>query len=155
VGYHGGVSQPHLDPRSASGGYGPPPGGPPPPPGGGWGPPPGGHGGDPYGYGPPKGGGWGAPPGAIQPQPGAPYGIHPVTGQPYSEKSKVVAGLLQIFMPFGLGRFYTGHTRLGVIQMLVVIFTCGIGSLWPFIDGIMMLTGSVPDSDGRPLREGV
>lgn len=81
--------------------------------------------------------------------------MHPVTGQPYSDKSKVVAGLLQIFIPFGLGRFYTGHTKLGVIQAVVVVVTCGIGSLWPIIDGVMMLAGSVPDSDGRPLREGV
>jgi hypothetical protein len=30
--------------------------------------------------------------------------------------------------------------------------TCGIGALWPFIDGIMMLSGSVRDAQGRPLR---
>ncbi len=86
--------------------------------------------------------------------PGAPYGVHPVTGIPYSDKSKLVAGLLQIFLPMGAGRFYTGHTTLGIIQLVVTVVTCGAGSLWPFIDGIMMLMGSVPDAEGRPLREG-
>jgi TM2 domain-containing membrane protein YozV len=86
--------------------------------------------------------------------PGAPYGVHPVTGVPYSEKSKLVAGLLQIFLPFGAGRFYTGHTTIGIIQLVVCIVTCGAGSLWCLIDGILMLMGNVPDSEGRPLREG-
>jgi TM2 domain-containing membrane protein YozV len=86
--------------------------------------------------------------------PGAPYGVHPVTGVPYSEKSKLVAGLLQIFLPFGAGRFYTGHTTIGIIQLVVSIVTCGAGSLWCLIDGILMLMGNVPDSEGRPLREG-
>ena len=57
----------------------------------------------------------------------APYGLHPVTGIPYSDKSKLVAGLLQIFLPFGIGRFYIGDTKTGVLQLLVTIFTCGIG----------------------------
>ncbi len=127
------------------GGWGPPPGAPP----GGYGPPPGGGG----GWGPPTGGGYGPPPGAIVRE--APYGIHPVTGQPYSDKSKVVAGILQLVMPFGIGRFYTGHTTLGILQAVVTFGTCGIGCLWPFIDGIMMLQGNVTDSDGRPLRNGM
>ena len=29
--------------------------------------------------------------------PAAPYGRHPVTGEPYSDKQKIVAGLLEIF----------------------------------------------------------
>ncbi|MGI9208927.1 MAG: TM2 domain-containing protein, partial [Rhodococcus sp. (in: high G+C Gram-positive bacteria)] len=30
--------------------------------------------------------------------------------------------------------------------------TCGIGGIWPLIDGILMLTGKVRDEHGRPLR---
>jgi TM2 domain-containing membrane protein YozV len=78
--------------------------------------------------------------------------VHPVTGVPYSDKQKLIAGLLQILLPFGIGRFYIGDTGTGVAQLLVTIFTCGIGALWPFIDGIIMLTGEPNDSQGRPLR---
>src|SRR6478609_4930851 len=97
---------------------GPPPGPPqgwqPPPPG--WQPPPG-----PYGYGYP-------------PNPAAPYGIHPITGVPYSDKSKVVAGVLQLVVPLGIGRFYMGDTNIGIAQLLVTLVTCGVGAIWPFID---------------------
>ena len=84
--------------------------------------------------------------------PAAPYGVHPVTGVPYSDKSKLVAGLLQLLVPLGIGRMYIGDTRTGVIQLIVTIVTCGIGALWPFIDGILMLVGDPVDSSGRPLR---
>lgn len=97
----------------------------------------------------PYGGYTGVPYGAA---PGAPYGVHPTTGIPYSEKSKIVAGLLQILLPLGIGRFYIGDTGLGVAQLLVTIFTCGIGALWPVIDGIIILASDSKDSDGRMLR---
>ncbi|HEU5038723.1 MAG TPA: TM2 domain-containing protein [Nocardioides sp.] len=87
------------------------------------------------------------------PNPAAPYGVHPVTGIPYSDKTKLVAGLLQILLPFGIGRFYLGDTKTGVWQLVVTLVTCGIGALWPFIDGIIILaTDNVTDSQGRPLR---
>ena len=124
-----------------------------PPPGA---PPPGGYGGapPPGGYGPPPGA-YGAPPAPGMMQPNAPCGIEPTTGLPYSDKSKMVAGLLQIFLgSFGAGRFYTGHTGLAIAQIAVVWCTCGIGAIWPLIDGVMMLTGKVPDAEGRPLRDG-
>jgi TM2 domain-containing membrane protein YozV len=84
--------------------------------------------------------------------PAAPYGVHPTTGVPYSEKSKIVAGLLQILLPLGIGRFYIGDTNLGIAQLLVTIFTCGIGSLWPIIDGIIILASDSKDSQGLMLR---
>ena len=91
-------------------------------------------------------------PGYPQPQPGAPYGIHPGTGIPYSDKSKLVAGLLNIFVA-GVGRMYIGQVGLGVAQLLVTIFTCGIGALWPVIDGIIILTKEDPrDAQGRILK---
>lgn len=82
----------------------------------------------------------------------APYGVHPATGMPYSDKSKLIAGLLQILIPLGIGRFYIGDSRTGIFQLLVTVLTCGVGSVWPFIDGIMMLVGTPVDSNGRPLR---
>ena len=129
-----------------------------PPPGGYGGPPPGGYGPPPGGYGPPPpapgmmGGPMGGMGGPMQPM--APYGIDPMTGMPFSDKSKMVAGLLQIFLgSFGAGRFYTGHMGLAIAQIAVTWLTCGVGAIWPLIDGIMMLMGKVPDAQGRPLRD--
>jgi TM2 domain-containing membrane protein YozV len=79
----------------------------------------------------------------------------PVTGQPpVSDKSKVVAGLLGIFLgSFGVGRFYLGYTKVAVAQIAVTWLTLGIGGIWPFIDGILILMGKVPDAQGRTLRD--
>lgn len=127
-----------------------------PPPGGYGGPPPGGYGPPPGGYGPPPPApGMGMMPMGGAPMQGqAPFGVDPMTGMPYSDKSKMVAGLLNILLPFvgicGVGRFYTGHIGLGVAQLLLGWLTCGI---WPLIDGILMLMGKVPDAQGRPLRD--
>ncbi|MFD7729735.1 TM2 domain-containing protein [Kitasatospora phosalacinea] len=67
-----------------------------------------------------------------------------------SDKSKVVAGLLQIFLGgFGIGRFYTGHVGIGVAQLL----TCGGLGIWALIDGIMFLVSDDrTDAQGRLLR---
>jgi TM2 domain-containing membrane protein YozV len=83
----------------------------------------------------------------------APFGIEPTTGLPYSSRSKVAAGLLQIFLGgLGIGRFYTGHVGIAIAQIVVTLITCGLGAIWPLIDGIMMLVGNPKDADGRPMR---
>jgi hypothetical protein len=82
--------------------------------------------------------------------PEAPYGRDPDTGRPYSDRIKVIAALLQLFLPFGTGRFYTGHTGIAIAQLLLVFV--GIGVVWSFIDGIVLLAGDPTDPDGRPLR---
>ncbi|AFE16519.1 hypothetical protein MRGA327_10025 [Mycobacterium tuberculosis RGTB327] len=90
--------------------------------------------------------------------PFAPYGRHPVTGQPFSDKSKTVAGLLQLLGLFGIagiGRIYLGHTGLGIAQLLVGWVTCGLGAvIWGVIDALLILTDKVGDPWGRPLRDG-
>jgi hypothetical protein len=83
--------------------------------------------------------------------PQAPYGRDPVSGFPYSDRSKVVAGLLQLFLPIGIGRMYAGHAGIGVAQLLLTLFF-GIGMIWAFIDGIVILAGRPTDGRGRPLR---
>lgn len=88
------------------------------------------------------------PPGA----PPAPYGYDRF-GRPYSDKSKVIAGVLQIVLPLGIGRLYSGRTGLGVAQLLVTLFTFGLGSIWPFIDGILILVQGSDDGRGLPLRD--
>ena len=90
--------------------------------------------------------------------PAAPFGRHPLTGEPLSDKSKIVAGLLQLLGLFGLvgiGRIYLGYTGLGVAQLIVGIVTCFIGAvIWGIIDAILILTDKVRDPEGRPLRDG-
>jgi TM2 domain-containing membrane protein YozV len=71
---------------------------------------------------------------------------------PYA-KSKIVAGILGIFLGgFGIHRFYLGYTGIGIIQIIVTIVTCGIGYLWGFIEGILILTGNInKDAQGNDL----
>jgi TM2 domain-containing membrane protein YozV len=97
------------------------------------------------------------PPGAYL-DPAAPYGRHPVTGEPLSDKSKVVAGVLQLLGLIGIvgiGRFYLGDTKMGVIQLIVGLVTCGVGAIiWGIVDAVLILTDKVRDPAGRPLRDG-
>ena len=108
-------------------------------------------------------GNYGAVPGYGQPpagmpgygfvDPSAPFGRDPLTGEPYSDKSRMTAGLLEILLgAFGAGRFYLNQPGLAIAQIAVVWLTCGLGGIWPLIDGIMMLTGKVRDEHGRPLQ---
>lgn len=71
-------------------------------------------------------------------------------------RSKLVAGLLGILVGgLGVHRLYLGYIGIGVAQIAVTILTCGIGAIWGFIEGILILVGSVitTDADGRPLKE--
>ena len=83
------------------------------------------------------------------PDPNAPYG-YDIHGRPYSDKSKVIAGVLQILVGgLGIGRFYMGHWKLAIVQILCLF---GVFGIWGLIDGIIILTGNKTDSKGRPLR---
>lgn len=97
------------------------------------------------------------PPGPYR-DPMAPYGRHPLTGEPLSDKSKVVAGLLQLLGLLGIvgiGRIYLGYTGLGIAQLIVGLVTCGIGAIiWGIVDAVLILTDKVRDPAGRPLRDG-
>ena len=116
-------------------------------------------------YAPPPFGGW--------VDPSAPYGRHQQTGEPYGEKSKVVAGLLQLVplvfaLPLGIGRFYMGTNAIAIAQLsvfVVGVLLCltiigivfglpllVIGWLWCLVDGIVVLAGTPRDGAGRLLR---
>lgn len=109
------------------------------------------------------------PPGQYPPpgfDPAAPFGRHPLTGDPFSDKSKVVAGLLQLLGlvgVVGIGRIYLGYTTLGITQLIggvvLGLLTCGIGFIvpviWGIIDATLILTDKVRDPAGRPLRDAI
>ena len=73
----------------------------------------------------------------------------------YSEKSRLVAGLLGILLgSLGVHRFYLGYTKMGIIQIVVTIVTFGFGSLWGFIEGIIIIAGgNWKDATGLPLKK--
>ena len=62
-----------------------------------------------------------------------------------SPKSRLVATLLAWFVGVcGVHRFYIGKTGTG----LLMLFTLGGFGLWAFIDFILIVAGSMRDSDG-------
>ena len=80
--------------------------------------------------------------------------VNPATGEPLSDKSQLVAGLLGIFLGgFGAGRFYLGDKRTAVGQLVVTFLTCGLGWVWGLIDGIGILVNGGYDAQGRKLRD--
>ncbi|MBQ7358780.1 MAG: TM2 domain-containing protein [Lachnospiraceae bacterium] len=79
----------------------------------------------------------------------------------YQQKSKIVAGLLGIFLgTFGVHNFYLGYTKKAVIQLVLcivgILLSCiGIGAIlvfgieiWGLVEGIMILVGKI-DKDGN------
>lgn len=57
-------------------------------------------------------------------------------------RSMLVAGFLQIFFGiFALGRIYLKDYKIAFLQIITAFLTLGLGLLWPFIDGLMILNG--------------
>lgn len=78
---------------------------------------------------------------------------------PMSDKSKVAAGLLGIFLgSFGVHNFYLGYTGKAIAQLVITLATCGFGAtvsgIWGFVEGILILCGKIDkDANGRTLSE--
>lgn len=78
---------------------------------------------------------------------------------PSIQKSKLVAGLLGIFLgSIGVHNFYLGYTGKAVAQLLISVLTCGAGAavtgIWGVIEGIMLLCGKIDkDGKGNPLKD--
>ncbi len=74
---------------------------------------------------------------------------------PLNQKSKIAAGLLGIFLGgFGIHNFYLGYTGKAVGQLVLTICSCGIGGIWGFIEGILILCGNInTDANGVPLKD--
>jgi len=81
----------------------------------------------------------------------APTGTEPFGRQRYSQRSRLVAGLLGLLMPLvgfsGIHRLYLGHIGIGLLMMI----TCGGCGIWQLIDVIFIFAGQVRDVDGLPL----
>ena len=77
------------------------------------------------------------------------------TGQAMiSSKDKTTAGILGILLGgLGIHRMYLGFVGIGLLQLVLTIFTFGIAGLWGFIEGILILVqDDWTDSKGRLLR---
>lgn len=81
---------------------------------------------------------------------------------PATQKSKLAAGLLGIFLGgLGIHNFYLGYTQKAIIQVVLFVagfILCGIptlgASIWGLVEGIMILSGSIKeDAHGVPLKE--
>ncbi len=111
---------------------------------------------DPSSVPPPPAAGYPPPPAAAYQPPAGGQG--PAVGPDGTPlKSKMVAGLLGIFLGgFGVHNFYLGNTNKGIIQIVVTLVTCGIGAIWGTIEGILILVGNQgfsTDAQGRPLTD--
>lgn len=70
--------------------------------------------------------------------------------QPKADSNKwLISLILCWFLGYlGVHRFYLGHIGIGVIQLL----TGGGCGIWWIIDLILILTGSMKDSDGNKIK---
>jgi TM2 domain-containing membrane protein YozV len=86
----------------------------------------------------------------MMPEPFPVFPVVPYESPFVSDKSRIVAGLLQLLLPVGAGRFYTRNTGMAVAQLITAFF--GVGVVWCFVDGIILLLGGGRDGDGLPLK---
>lgn len=73
----------------------------------------------------------------------------------YVQKSRMLAGILGVFLgSVGVHNFYLDNIARGVIQIIVTLVTCGVGGIWGFIEGILILCRSINhDANNVPLKD--
>lgn len=74
----------------------------------------------------------------------------PISAEITEQRNKWIACLLLCWFlgVFGVHRFYTGHTAIGVVQLLT-LGGCGI---WTLIDLIIIASGNFKDAQGNPIK---
>ncbi|MBC8096704.1 MAG: TM2 domain-containing protein [Akkermansiaceae bacterium] len=64
-----------------------------------------------------------------------------MSDKPAGAEKKIAAGICGILLgAFGVHKFILGYTKEGIIQLIISIVTCGIGSIIGLIEGIIYLT---------------
>ena len=74
----------------------------------------------------------------------------PLSAEIVEQRNKWITCLLLCWFlgVLGVHRFYTGHTALGVLQVLTL---GGCGS-WALIDFIIIVSGNFKDAQGNPIK---
>lgn len=74
----------------------------------------------------------------------------PVSSEVSEQRNRWITCLLLCWFlgVLGVHRFYTGHTTIGVLQLL----TFGGCGIWALVDLIIIVSGNYKDSDGRPIK---
>ena len=74
----------------------------------------------------------------------------PLSAEIVEQRNKWITCLLLCWFlgVLGVHRFYTGHTALGVLQLLT-LGGCGI---WALIDFIIIVSGNFKDAQGNPIK---
>lgn len=81
---------------------------------------------------------------------------HAQPQKPPFQRSRLVAAFLALFFGvFALEDFYLGEKTMGIVHLLVSIFTWSIGGMiWGFVNAIRLLTHSINfDANGVPLKD--
>ena len=69
-----------------------------------------------------------------------------MSDKPAGADKKITAGICGILLGgLGIHKFILGYTKEGIIQIVITICTCGIGSIVGLIEGIIYLTKSDED----------
>lgn len=76
--------------------------------------------------------------------------VTPVSNEMVAQRNKWITCLLLCWFLgiLGVHRFYTGHTGIGVLQILT-LGGCGI---WTLIDFIVIVSGNFKDAQGNPIK---
>ena len=74
----------------------------------------------------------------------------PISAEITEQRNKWITCLLLCWFlgVFGVHRFYTGHTLLGVLQLL----TFGGCGIWTLIDFIIIVSGNFKDAQNNPIK---
>lgn len=76
-------------------------------------------------------------------------------GPNQNQKSRVLAGVLGIVLGgYGVHNFYLGFTTKAILQIIVTFVTCGLGAIWGFVEGILILCHKINvDASNLPLKD--